>query len=196
MGKTIIDSLNELVTKLGGDPKDNVMILDALNDISQALGGNADNKMIADALNQIAENYSGGGGGGVEYPLREIAITNSTSDPYNILGINISNNVADYRKMIINANKTTTIKVVATRSVSTGYQEQRFILAVSGDAAEPTLTGDYVTNCGSHVFTETVGVSTIKTRYIVVRIDGKSTKDIAMTIAERGKTWKTQSLMR
>lgn len=179
--ETILSSLNALVEKLGGDTSDNKLIVDALNDISEQFGGDADSKMIVDALNNIVENYSGGGG--VEYPLREIAITNSTADPYNIMGINISNDKADYRKTLVGANKTTTIKVVAPRSISSGYQEQRFVLAVSGEAAEPTLTGDYVTNCGSHVFTETVGVSTIKTRFVVVRIDGKSTKDIAMTIS-------------
>ena len=44
MENTIIDALNALVTKMGGDAKDNLMIVDALND--------------------IIENYSGGGGGG------------------------------------------------------------------------------------------------------------------------------------
>ena len=44
MENTIIDALNALVTKMGGDAKDNLMIIDALND--------------------IIENYSGGGGGG------------------------------------------------------------------------------------------------------------------------------------
>lgn len=47
MENTIIDALNALVTKMGGNAKDNLMIIDALND--------------------IIDNYSGGGssGGGV-----------------------------------------------------------------------------------------------------------------------------------
>ena len=44
MENTIIDALNALVTKMGGNAKDNLMIIDALND--------------------IIDNYSGGGGGG------------------------------------------------------------------------------------------------------------------------------------
>ena len=44
MENTIIDALNALVTKMGGNAKDNLMIIDALND--------------------IVDNYSGSGGGG------------------------------------------------------------------------------------------------------------------------------------
>ena len=49
MENTIIDALNALVTKMGGNAKDNLMIIDALND--------------------IIDNYSGGGGGGSANPL-------------------------------------------------------------------------------------------------------------------------------
>lgn len=74
--KTNPEALNAIIEALNGTPVETGKTIDALNEISNALGGQTGAEKLPDAIENIAAVASSGGGGGVsDFKVTNITIT-------------------------------------------------------------------------------------------------------------------------
>ena len=84
--KTIVEALNGLTTKLGGESSSPETIVGALHDVYGALGGSSPvSDTIADAVDEVTTVASSGGGGSSDFSTAEVTFICNGGEGYNFV---------------------------------------------------------------------------------------------------------------